>query len=135
MLRVDKITLALLEDNLTSYLKGEIEDIPTLKMLFEKTEVLEKRAQALKDSIQDICKCEVIHTQSLIGGGTTPNKKIPTVALSLEYKNYKPNKIEQLLRAQNLIVRIESEKVLIDFRSINESEIKEIETIIKKVFN
>lgn len=135
MLRVDKITLALLEDNLTSYLKGEIEDIPTLKMLFEKTEVLEKRALALKESIQDICKCEVIHTQSLIGGGTTPNKKIPTVALSLEYKNYKPNKIEQLLRAQNLIVRIESEKVLIDFRSINESEIKGIETIIKKVFN
>ncbi len=135
MLRVDKITLALLEDNLTSYLKGEIEDIPTLKMLFEKTEVLEKRALALKENIQDLCKCEVIHTQSLIGGGTTPNKKIPTVALSLEYKNYKPNKIEQLLRAKNLIVRIESEKVLIDFRSINESEIKEIETIIKEVFN
>lgn len=135
MLRVDKITLALLEDNLTSYLKGEIEDIPTLKMLFEKTEVLEKRALALKENIQDLCKCEVIHTQSLIGGGTTPNKKIPTVALSLKYKNYKPNKIEQLLRAKNLIVRIESEKVLIDFRSINESEIKEIETIIKEVFN
>mgnify|MGYP000586721091 CR=1 FL=1 len=135
MLRVDKITLALLEDNLTSYLKGEIEDIPTLKMLFEKTEVLEKRALALKENIQDLCKCEVLHTQSLIGGGTTPNKKIPTVALSLEYKNYKPNKIEQLLRAKNLIVRIESEKVLIDFRSINESEIKEIETIIKEVFN
>ncbi|WP_108061483.1 L-seryl-tRNA(Sec) selenium transferase [Poseidonibacter lekithochrous] len=135
MLRVDKITLALLEDNLTSYLKGEIEDIPTLKMLFEKTEVLEKRALLLKENIQDLCKCEVIHTQSLIGGGTTPNKKIPTVALSLEYKNYKPNKIEQLLRAKNLIVRIESEKVLIDFRSINESEIKEIETIIRGVFN
>ncbi|QKJ22580.1 L-seryl-tRNA(Sec) selenium transferase [Poseidonibacter lekithochrous] len=135
MLRVDKITLALLEDNLTSYLKGEIEDIPTLKMLFEKTEVLEKRAFLLKENIQDLCKCEVIHTQSLIGGGTTPNKKIPTVALSLEYKNYKPNKIEQLLRAKNLIVRIESEKVLIDFRSINESEIKEIETIIRGVFN
>lgn len=135
MLRVDKITLALLEDNLTSYLKGEIEDIPTLKMLFEKTEVLEKRALLLKENIQDLCKCEVIHTQSLIGGGTTPNKKIPTVALSLEYKNYKPNKIEQLLRAKNLIVRIESEKVLIDFRSINQSEIKEIETIIRGVFN
>ena len=135
MLRVDKITLALLEDNLTSYLKGDLDDIPTLKMLNEKTEVLEQRANSLKESISDICECEVIHTQSLIGGGTTPNKKIPTVALSLQYKNYKPNKIEQLLRAQNLIIRIENEKVLLDFRSIGESEIKEIEEIIKKVFN
>lgn len=135
MLRVDKITLAILEDNLMSYLKGQIEDIPTLKMLNEKVEVLEQRANTLKDSISGICKCEVIHTKSLIGGGTTPNKKIPTVALTLEYKNYKPNKIEQILRRENLIIRIENEKVLIDFRSIQESEIKEIKNIIKKVFN
>jgi len=135
MLRVDKITLAILEDNLMSYLKGQTEDIPTLKMLNEKVEILEQRANTLKDEINNICKCEVIHTKSLIGGGTTPNKKIPTVALTLEYKNYKPNKIEQILRRENLIVRIENEKVLIDFRSIQENEIKEIEEIIKKVFN
>jgi len=135
MLRVDKITLAILEDNLMSYLKGQTEDIPTLKMLNEKVEILEQRANTLKDEINNICKCEVIHTKSLIGGGTTPNKKIPTVALTLEYKNYKPNKIEQILRRENLIVRIENEKVLIDFRSIQENEIKEIENIIKKVFN
>jgi len=135
MLRVDKITLAILEDNLMSYLKGQTEDIPTLKMLNEKTEVLEQRANTLKEEISDICKCEVIHTKSLIGGGTTPNKKIPTVVLTLEYKNYKPNKIEQILRRENLIVRIENEKVLIDFRSIQEHEIEEIKNIIKKVFN
>lgn len=135
MLRVDKITLAILEDNLLSYLKGQIEDIPTLKMLHEKTQILEQRANTLKDSISHICKCEVIHTQSLIGGGTTPNKKIPTVALAIEYKSYKPNKIEQILRNENLIIRIENEKALIDFRSIKESQIEEIENIIKKVFN
>ena len=31
MLRVDKITLALLEDNLTSYLENNLDDIPTIK--------------------------------------------------------------------------------------------------------
>lgn len=135
MLRVDKITLAILEDNLTSYLKGQTQDIPTLKMLHEDVKTLEQRANTLKQSIEDICKCEVIKTQSLIGGGTTPNKKIPTIALTLEYKDYKANKIEKLLRKQNLIVRIENEKVLIDFRSIQEHEVKEIQEIIKGVFN
>ncbi|MFK2823949.1 L-seryl-tRNA(Sec) selenium transferase [Arcobacter sp. YIC-80] len=135
MLRVDKITLAILEDNLTSYLKGQTQNIPTLKMLHEDVKTLEQRANTLKQSIEDICKCEVIKTQSLIGGGTTPNKKIPTIALTLEYKDYKANKIEKLLRKQNLIIRIENEKVLIDFRSIQEHEVKEIEEIIRGVFN
>ncbi|MGM0520169.1 MAG: L-seryl-tRNA(Sec) selenium transferase [Campylobacterota bacterium] len=135
MLRVDKITLALLEDNLMSYVKNELNSIPTLKMLYEKVETLEKRALKLKSNIDDICTCEIIHTQSLIGGGTTPNKKIPTVALSIKYKDFKPNRIEKILREENLIARIENEKVLIDFRSIQEHEIEQIENIIKKRFN
>ncbi len=135
MLRVDKITLALLEDNLTSYLENKLDDIPTLKMLNTSIIELEKRALLLKESINSLCDCEVIQTQTLIGGGTTPNKKIPTIALAISYKNYKANKIEKMFREQNLITRIENEKVLIDFRSIKENEIYKIEAIITKVFN
>ncbi|MGB1226985.1 MAG: L-seryl-tRNA(Sec) selenium transferase [Poseidonibacter sp.] len=134
MLRVDKITLALLEDNLTSYLENKLDDIPTLKMLNTSILELEKRAQNLKTSVESLCDCEVIQTQTLIGGGTTPNKKIPTIALSISYKDYKANKIEQIFRKENLITRIENEKVLIDFRSIKEEEIYKIEAIITKVF-
>lgn len=135
MLRVDKITLALLEDNLTSYLENNLDDIPTLKMLNTSITELEKRAWLLKESIEDLCSCEIIQTQTLIGGGTTPNKKIPTVALSISYKDYKANRIEKLLRAKNLIVRIENDKVLIDFRSIKENQVLQIVNIIRKVFN
>jgi L-seryl-tRNA(Ser) seleniumtransferase len=135
MLRVDKITLAILEDTLNSYLTDDLENIPTLNMLYTKIEVLEQRANKLKTLIDTICKCEVIENQTLIGGGTTPNKKIPTIALTLEYKDYKPNKIEQLLRKNNLITRIENEKVLLDFRTIQEDEIEQIESIIKRVFS
>lgn len=134
MLRVDKITLSILEDNLTSYLENKLDDIPTLKMLHTSILELEKRALSLKESIDSFCDCEVIKTQSLIGGGTTPNKKIPTIALSISYKDYKVNKIEKILREENLITRIENEKVLIDFRSIKENEIYKIEAIITKVF-
>ncbi|MGE3592849.1 MAG: L-seryl-tRNA(Sec) selenium transferase, partial [Arcobacter sp.] len=113
MLRVDKITLALLEDTINSYLKNELENIPTLKMLHTTLETLEKRATNLKEKVKDIYNCEVIKTQTMIGGGTTPNKKIPSIGLSLEYKNYKANKLEELLRKNNLISRIENDRVIL----------------------
>lgn len=133
MLRVDKLTLALLEENVKSLLLGNIDEIPTLRMLFTHVETLTQRAQSLQEKIKDICTTQIIDTQTVIGGGTTPNQKIPTVALSLEFNNYKPNKIEQLLRKQNLVGRIENDKFLLDFRTIKTSDIKKIEAIIKQI--
>ena len=135
MLRVDKITLALLEDTLNSYLKNDLEQIPTLKMLFTSIETLEQRANKLKEKIEDIYSCEVIKTSTMVGGGTTPNKKIPSIALSLEYKNYKPNQLEKLLRKNLIISRIENDKVLLDFRTIQENELEKLEEILKGLFN
>ena len=135
MLRVDKITLSILEDNLNSYLKNDLNDIPTLNMLFTSIETLEKRATILKEKIQDICTCEVISSETLIGGGTTPNKKIPSIAVIISYKDFKASKIEKLFRQNNLIARIENEKVLLDFRTIQENEIEQIANIISGVFN
>lgn len=134
MLRVDKITLALLEDTINSYLKNELENIPTLKMIHTTLETLEERATNLKERLKDTCNCEIIKTQTMIGGGTTPNKKIPSIGLSLEYKNYKANKLEELLRKNNLISRIENDKVILDFRTILEDEIEKIEIILKNLF-
>ncbi|PLY06187.1 MAG: L-seryl-tRNA(Sec) selenium transferase [Arcobacter sp.] len=133
MLRVDKITLALLEENVKSILLGSIDDIPTLKMLFTKTSKLKENATMLKTAIDDICQCEIIETQTVIGGGTTPNKKIPTIALAVKFKNYKPNKIEKLLRAKNIVGRIENEQFLLDFRTIQEGDIKIIENAIREI--
>nr|WP_252981465.1 L-seryl-tRNA(Sec) selenium transferase [Aliarcobacter butzleri] len=124
MLRVDKITLALLEETLNSYLKNELDSIPTLKMLNTKIETLEQRANNLKEKCENFIKCEVIKTSTMVGGGTTPNKKIPTIALTLEYKNYKPNKLEEILRKNSIISRIENDRVVLDFRTILESDCK-----------
>ncbi|MCG3687443.1 L-seryl-tRNA(Sec) selenium transferase [Aliarcobacter butzleri] len=134
MLRVDKITLALLEETLNSYLKNELDSIPTLKMLNTKIETLEQRANNLKEKCENFIKCEIIKTSTMVGGGTTPNKKIPTIALTLEYKNYKANKLEEILRKNSIISRIENDKVLLDFRTILESDCKKIEEILKNLF-
>ena len=103
-------------------------------MLNTKLEVLEQRANILKNSIDTFIKCEVIKSFTMVGGGTTPNKKIPTIALSLEYKNLKANEIEKILRKNLIISRIENDKVLLDFRTILEKDISKIEEILKKEF-
>lgn len=135
MLRVDKLTLALLEENMKSILLGKLENIPTLNMLFKSLDELKENAILLQEKIKDICKTEVIETKTVIGGGTTPNKKIPTIALSVSFKNYKPNKIEKLLRSKNIIGRIENEQFLLDFRTIAKDEIVQIENILKEIIN
>ncbi|GGD40321.1 L-seryl-tRNA(Sec) selenium transferase [Malaciobacter pacificus] len=135
MLRVDKITLAILEDTLNSNLKDELDSIPTLQMLNTSVKTLEQRANEVKNAIESLCKCEVINTSTMVGGGTTPNKKIPSVALSLEYKNLKPNALEKLLRKNNIIARIENDKVLLDFRSISSDDASKLSTILCEVFN
>jgi L-seryl-tRNA(Ser) seleniumtransferase len=104
-------------------------------MLFKSLDELKKDAISLQEKIKDICKTEVIETKTVIGGGTTPNKKIPTIALSIGFKNYKPNKIEKLLRAKNIIGRIENEQFLLDFRTIQKDEIALIENILKEMIN
>src|SRR5574344_2401349 len=114
--------------------KKELDKIPTLKMLNTKLEILEQRANNLKNSIDKFIKCEVIKSFTMVGGGTTPNKKIPTFALSLEYKNLKANEIEKILRKNLIISRIENDKVLLDFRTILEKDIAIIEEILKKEF-
>ena len=103
-------------------------------MLNTNLEVLEQRANILKNSIDNFIKCEVIKSFTMVGGGTTPNKKIPTIALSLEYKNLKANEKEKILRKNLIISRIENDKVLLDFRTILEKDIAKIEEILKKEF-
>ena len=134
MLRVDKITLSILEETLNLYLKNELDNIPTIKMIQTPLKTLEDRANNLKEKIEDLYNCQVIQTKTLIGGGTTPNKKIPSIAVSLEHKNYKPNELEKLLRKKSLIARIEDKKVLLDFRTIQENQIEQIEQILKGLF-
>ena len=134
MLRVDKITLALLEESLNLYLKNELDTIPTLKMLNTKVEVLEERANLLKAKIESFIKCEVIKTSTMVGGGTTPNKKIPSFALALQFKDFRANKLEEILRKNLIISRIENDRVLLDFRTIKEDEIEKIANILEKEF-
>lgn len=132
MLRVDKITLALLEESIKAYLTEEYEQIPTLWLLFRSVEELEQRALHVKNALgKEIC--DVVHSETYMGGGTLPNRRFPTVALRIRGK---ATSLERRFRKQCVIGRIENDGFLLDFRTIlPETEdrlISIIKTIIKE---
>ena len=131
MLRVDKLTLSILTQDIKSMLLDKYDDLPTLNMLFKDINELRKNANVLSEQIKDMVSCKVIDTTTLIGGGSTPNKKIPSVAVTIEINNYSPNKIQTLFRGKNIIGRIEDEKFLLDFRTIDMNDIVYLTESIK----
>jgi len=130
MLRVDKITLSILEETIKAYLKEDYKSIPTLWMLFQSEESLHVRVTNMQKTLGE-STCNVIKTKTVMGGGTLPNREFPTVALHVKGK---ATTLERNFRKANIIGRIENDMFLIDFRSIlPEFEEQIIETIKKIV--
>jgi len=117
MFRVDKLTLALLEHTVLAYRKGEYERIPVLRMLFETPERLRERAEILRARLQP--PSEIAESETYVGGGTMPGRKIPTVVLALEGD---PEVLERHFRARRIIGRIENERFVLDMRTVVERE-------------
>lgn len=129
MLRVDKITLSILEESIKSYLKEEWDALPTLWMLFQSVEELEKRALHVRKKIGEE-HCEMIHSDTYMGGGTLPNRKFPTIALHVKGK---ATVLEKKFRKNHIIGRIENDRFLLDFRSILPEVEEKLVTIIKTI--
>ncbi|SFZ98904.1 L-seryl-tRNA(Sec) selenium transferase [hydrothermal vent metagenome] len=131
MLRVDKLTLSILTEDIKSYLLNEQHNIPTLNMLFKDVDELKVNAKTLVDDITDIVKCEIIETTTLIGGGSTPNKKIPSIAVTIQIKEYSASKLQNMFRKKNIIGRIEDDTFILDFRTIQINDISYIKESIE----
>jgi L-seryl-tRNA(Ser) seleniumtransferase len=128
MLRVDKITMSILQETLKAYIQEKYELIPTLKMLFLTTNELNLRASKFTDIFKTSI-CETIDTVTYMGGGTLPNKNFPSLALWIKGK---ANKLEKYFRDNKIIGRIENDKFLLDFRTILP---KDEDKIIKTIQN
>ncbi|QCT95213.1 L-seryl-tRNA(Sec) selenium transferase [Caminibacter mediatlanticus TB-2] len=128
MFRVDKITLSIIEATALEYLKENYEKIPTLKLLYQNEEKLIKKAKKIIElSGKDL---EIKKTFTYVGGGTMPNKKIPSIAIVL---NGNPTKLEKYFRENLIIGRIENEKFLLDVRTILEDEFEKVAKVIRSL--
>jgi L-seryl-tRNA(Ser) seleniumtransferase len=129
MLRVDKVTLSILEESIKAYLEQRYDLIPTLKLLFTDIEVLRTRAEAMRQAIGEE-RCEVIETTTFMGGGTLPNREFPTIALHLHGK---ATKLERAFRERDIIGRIDKDRFLIDLRALEARYESDIVTVAREV--
>lgn len=126
MLRVDKITLSLLEESIKAYLQEAYEEIPTLWLLFRSVKELKKRAAFVRNKVGKTL-CEVVESETYMGGGTLPNRRFPTVALRIKGK---ATHLERAFRENHVIGRIENDAFLLDFRTILPSNETRLITIM-----
>jgi L-seryl-tRNA(Ser) seleniumtransferase len=117
-----------------------LKNIPTLSMLTVTPEELKRRAQSigrqLKKKIDVQCKIEIVPTISKVGGGALPEFGLDSWAVDLEPLQMKLNFFEHGLRELPipLIGRIENDRFLLDVRTVQEREIKELISLLTEFF-
>jgi len=132
-LRVDKLTIAVLEYVLRAYLRGELDAIPTWKMLRVSEAELKSRAEAFAQRIGHGAK--PMPLKSVVGGGSAPETYVPSWGVALEFTGMGISEVEGQLRRSDpaVLVRVEDGYVVLDFRTIFASEEEELLAIIRAV--
>jgi L-seryl-tRNA(Ser) seleniumtransferase len=119
-LRTDKLIIQALQTALLHLLKQDWQKIPALRMILEPLDAVRARAEALAAKI---ATASVKQGEGAIGGGSTPDKTLPTYLVEIEAANV--SHLERQLRQNNppIIARIEKGKLLLDCRTIQDSEV------------
>ena len=133
-LRIDKFTLASLESVLRDYYdpEGVLKKNQTLRMISDPPEIIKKRAQRFlrrtRQKIAEKCSLQLVSTISRVGGGALPEYGLPSWAVELLPVATSVSRLEKDFRALSVPVigRIENERLLIDFRTVLDSEIPEL---------
>lgn len=132
MLRADKITLSLLCQSAMAYLKNENHLITTQKLINKSLNELESLANALISGLNENAKkrVKIIKTSTFVGGGSLPNKQIPSIALKLSGN---AKSLQAQFRAKNIIGRIENECFLLDLRALLDDDISALNLALNEI--
>jgi L-seryl-tRNA(Ser) seleniumtransferase len=126
-LRVDKLTIAALEATLSAYLRGAVDEIPTLRMIRMSTQEINRRAQNfLQELTPEVplgeVELEIADGGSLAGGGSTPTQSLPTKLIRIASARYSASQLEQRLRRSpagvSVIARVEDDRLILDLRTV-----------------
>ncbi len=128
-LRVDKLTYAALEATLLEYVRQNYDAIPFVRMLRTPADQIRARAQILHEKLDKLqaatrLRSQVVAGESLIGGGSAPTSTLPTFLLAVTAQSLSADELAARLRKHtpSIIARVEEGRVLLDLRTVFESE-------------
>lgn len=122
-LRVDKLTLSVLQATLQAYLHNDYANIPTLHMLSLQPSELKEHAQefltTLQSNINNTFSFTLLPLDSLSGGGSLPNIRFESFGIGIRHKIICTMDLESRLRQEfSIITRIEKDYVICDMRTL-----------------
>jgi L-seryl-tRNA(Ser) seleniumtransferase len=139
-LRVDKLTYAALEATLLAYVRQHHDAIPALRMLRLPAEEIERRAQAVRETLQSEpsrLALEIVDGRSVVGGGAAPAAALSTRLLAVTCEGLSADELAAGLRASDppIVARVEEGRVLLDLRTVfpeqDEAVVRSLLTISK----
>lgn len=134
VLRVDKLTIAALEVTLSAYRRAAWDEIPALRMIRMPAEEIIRRARSFIEELsEDLPQESTLESGpgfSVIGGGSTPDQRLPTELIFVRSSRYSAAEIEERLRKPHalghkntpVIARIEKKTLVLDLRTVFEEE-------------
>lgn len=124
-LRVDKLTLSLLESTLTLFLDGSmaLEGVPTLRMMRREVTDLRKTATDMANALRNRspkARVEVIDGFSQMGSGSLPGQDLPTCLLAIDPPGGNVDDLAARLRQGTppVFARIAKGQLLLDPRTV-----------------
>ncbi|WP_456342168.1 L-seryl-tRNA(Sec) selenium transferase [Thermovibrio sp.] len=139
-LRIDKMTLAVLEATLRCYLdeKLALRELPVWRLLSQSREEIFNKAREL---IRELRlegfkgKATIVEDEAEVGGGALPLQTLPTYCVAVEVEGLSPDEIDRKMRRCEVPVigRIKEGMYLIDMLTVFEEEIPVIAKSLLKI--
>ena len=126
-MRADKTTLAALEATAEIHLSGNgSKEIPVLRMLSAEVSEIQTRCQSLQESITSLCYCEVVPSESQVGGGSIPGSILPSFAVKIHGQHV--DGLARRLRecSPAIQARVSEECLWLDLRTVAEDEFQSL---------
>jgi len=119
-LRPDKIALAGVFETIATWLTEGAAGLPLYALAAAPAAALRERAEHLAAAAPRGLHAEAVATRAVFGGGTTPERSIPSAAVAIGGPGRSADEIARALRERDvpIIVRVQSGRALLDLRSV-----------------
>lgn len=130
-LRVDKLTISILEFVLRAYLRGDMDAIPAWRILRAPEAQLKARAEAFAERVGR--EASAVKLKSVVGGGSAPETYFSSWGVALNFPGVTEAELERRLRGSNppVIARVEEGRVILDLRTVFPREEEELLQIVR----
>lgn len=137
-LRVDKMTIKLLEEIFKVYLyeKDPVKKIPTLNMITKSKENILEDSKKVSKGLKKLgYEAEVVEDYSEVGGGSLPTEKLPTYVVKVSDDELSEGDIDYRLRHLKypVVGRIHKEYFIIDPRTFIDDDVKRVIAAFKEI--